>query len=78
MNELVKTERLRSIINSDRKENPYKIEKVLKAEIINLLKNYFEINSDDFTFSLIINKNGDYDVQINFLSKRCITANVFA
>lgn len=78
MNDVAKSERLKNIISSDRKENPYKIEKVLKAEIINVLRNYFDINVDDFSISLLMDKNGNFDVQINFLSRKCIIANVFA
>lgn len=78
MNDVAKSERLKNIISSDRKENPYKIEKVLKAEIINVLRNYFDINVDDFSISLLMDKNGNFDVQINFLSRKCIIANLFA
>lgn len=78
MNELIKMDRLKNIISSDRQENPLKIEKLLKAEILNLLKNYFDISQDDLSLSILINKDGRYDIQINFVSNKCIIANVFA
>ncbi len=78
MNELIKMDRLKNIISSDRQENPLKIEKLLKAEMLNLLRNYFDISQDDLSLSILINKDGKYDIQINFLSNKCIIANVFA
>lgn len=78
MNELIKMDRLKNIISSDRQENPLKIEKLLKAEMLNLLKNYFDISQDDLSLSILINKDGRYDIQINFVSNKCIIANVFA
>lgn len=70
--------RLKNIIISDKKENPSKIEKVLKSEIINVLKNYFEITSEDVNLNILINKDGLYDVQINFVSRAMKIVNVFA
>ncbi len=70
--------RLKNIIISDKKENPSKIEKVLKSEIINVLKNYFEISSEDVNLNILINKDGLYDIQINFVSRAIKIANVFA
>lgn len=70
--------RLKNIIISDKKENPSKIEKVLKSEIINVLKNYFEITSEDVNLNILINKDGLYDIQINFVSRSIKIANVFA
>lgn len=70
--------RLKNIIISDKKENPSKIEKVLKSEIINVLKNYFEITSEDVNLNILINKDGLYDIQINFVSRAMKIVNVFA
>ena len=70
--------RLKNIIISDKKENPSKIEKVLKSEIINVLKNYFEITSEDVNLNILINKDGLYDIQINFISRAMKIVNVFA
>lgn len=78
MKNLIKVERLRNIITLDKQENPMKMEKVIKSEMLNLLNNYFEISREDISISMLINKEGFYDVQINFISKRCITVNVFA
>ncbi len=60
--------RLKNIIVADKKENPDKIERLLKSEIINVLKNYFEITSEDVSLSILINDDGKYDLQINAIS----------
>lgn len=79
MNDLLSGDnRLRNLIVSDRRENPIKIEKFLKAEIIKVLQNFFDVSSDDISLSIIISKEGIYDIQINALSKNFLNANVFA
>lgn len=70
--------RLKNIIVADKKENPMKIEKILKSEIINVIKNYFEISAEDVDLNILINKDGMYDIQINFVSRAIKIANVFA
>ena len=70
--------RLKNLIASDRKENPVKIEKLLKSELVNVMRNYFEISMDDVDLSILINKDGWYDIQINVLSQTLSIANTFA
>lgn len=78
MNELDASSRLKNLISIDRAENPYKIEKLLKSEIVNVLRNYFEINIEDVNLSIIITKEGNYDIQFNILSKHFLKTNIFA
>ncbi len=69
MREIVGLEnRLKNMIALDKKEEPEKIIKVLKAEVVNLLKNYFEITSEDVETSILVNSDGKYDLQINAVS----------
>lgn len=70
--------RLKNLIASDRKENPVKIEKILKSELVNVMRNYFEISMDDVNLSILINKDGWYDIQLNVLSQTLCIANTFA
>ena len=70
--------RLKNLIVSDRKENPVKIEKLLKSELVNVMRNYFEISMDDVDLSILINKDGWYDIQLNVLSQTLSIANTFA
>ena len=39
-------ERLKNVLCGDKKQNPEKMKKIVKAEVFQLLKNYFEIDGD--------------------------------
>ncbi|MCI5497634.1 MAG: cell division topological specificity factor MinE [Firmicutes bacterium] len=79
MREIVGLEnRLKNMIALDKKEEPEKIIKVLKAEVVNLLKNYFEITSEDVETSILVNSDGKYDLQINAVSNTIKIANTFS
>lgn len=78
MRDLVNLEnRLKNIIVADKKENPEKIERLLKSEIMNVLKNYFDITSEDVSLSILINDDGKYDLQINAISSFLKIAHTF-
>ena len=78
MNSLIKCEnRLKNIIVSDKRENPCRIEKILKSELINIVKNYFEICSDEVDLSILIRDDGRYSIQLNVLSRSIKFANSF-
>lgn len=77
MNNLVVGEnRLKNIICADKSEKPVRIEKILKAEIINVVKNYFVVDSDEVNLDIMI-VNNQYDIQINLKSPKYIFANTF-
>ena len=67
----------KNIIVADKKENPEKIERLLKSEIMNVLKNYFDITSEDVSLSILINDDGKYDLQINAISSFLKIAHTF-
>ena len=69
--------RLKNIIVADKKENPEKIERLLKSEIMNVLKNYFDITSEDVSLSILINDDGKDDLQINAISSFLKIAHTF-
>ena len=69
--------RLKNIIVAKKKENPEKIERLLKSEIMNVLKNYFDITSEDVSLSILINDDGKYDLQINAISSFLKIAHTF-
>lgn len=56
------------MIITDKSETPQKINKIIKAEILYLLKNYFEITADDLDLNIDVNENGKYSIQINAVS----------
>lgn len=78
MNDLIKCEnRLKNIIVADKRENPCRIEKILKAELMNVIKNYFVVTYDDLDLSILICDDGRYSVQMNVISRSIKFANSF-
>ena len=70
-------DRLKNIIVSDRVEKPMRIERILKSEILCVMRNYFEITGDDIDLSILIREDGRYDIQINILSRKIKMVNSF-
>ncbi len=60
MNEL--EDRLTKALILDKHFNPEKIRNVIKSDIINLLKNYGEIDYSKLDFDIIILDDGSYEV----------------
>ena len=78
MNNIVVCEnRLKNIIVADKQENPIKIKKVVRAEIIQVLRNYFDISMDDVDFDIVITDDGFYNITIDVVSRNMKFANSF-
>lgn len=75
--ELTCVTRLKNVIVSDKKENPMRIERVLKAELAHVIKNYFDVSNDDIDLSILIREDGRYDLQLNVISRAIRIANSF-
>ena len=54
--------RLRGMLTNDKKENPIKMESIIKSEILYVLKNYMDIKSDNSEFSILVNNDGEYEI----------------
>ena len=64
-NELVVcNERLRNVLKIDKRDNPNKIINVLKSDILYILKNYMEINSDNLEVNINVTSVGTYNITI--------------
>ncbi|MBE5757539.1 MAG: hypothetical protein E7345_01230 [Clostridiales bacterium] len=70
-------ERLKNVLISDKKENPEKIKKIIKAEILYLMRNYFTIDSEDLNVDIIVSDSNKYKVDINFTSNTILSAKTF-
>ena len=70
-------ERLRNMLVIDKKENPQRIERLLKAEVIHILKNYFDINNEDMELNLEVNESGQYVLSIMSVSNNIKIAKCF-
>ena len=65
MREIVTCEnRLKNMLIADKKENPAKIERLLKSELFYLLRNFFEINSEDLSVDIAVNSIGRFEFVI--------------
>ena len=63
-------ERLRSVLVSDKEENPNKILSVLKSDVLNVLKQYMEISGEDLSVDVTINQFGQFVFSANATSRR--------
>ena len=78
MGKLVRCEdRLKNMMIIDKKENPARIERVLKSEILNVLKNYFEITGEDVDVVLSVGENGRYVFSVTGESRSIKIARLF-
>lgn len=69
--------RLKTMLAGDKQENPQRIERVLKSEILYVLKNYFEICSEDLNVEILVNEQGRYELNIHGLSRAIKIAHTF-
>ena len=64
MNVISCENRLKSMIVLDKQEAPQKINRFLKAELLYLLKNYFDITAEDLVLDIAISDTGKYLLNI--------------
>lgn len=76
--ELVSCEqRLKMMIASDKQGTSQKINKLLKSELLYVLKNYFDITSDDISLNIGIDEFGKYDINLCAKARSLKIAHVF-
>ena len=57
--------RLNDIIASDNSDNVSGLEKLVKSEIVNVLKNYFIVSNDDIEIDIKSEIGGKYKISVN-------------
>ena len=57
--------RLKNIMIKDKTDSPQKVDRILKAEILYVLRNYFELKEYDLDMDISINSDGYYHVKID-------------
>ena len=78
MREIITCEdRLKSMIVLDKQETPQKINKVIKAEILYILRNYFDICAEDLSLEISVNEYGKYNLNIQGECRNMRIAHVF-
>ena len=61
MKELVRCEnRLKNIMLMDKQEVPQRIVRVVKAELLYVLRNYFDVSSENMSVDISLNATGQY------------------
>lgn len=75
--DVVCTQRLNNIMQVDKGQLPAKLNKVLKSEVARVIKNYMDINDEDFDVNIDLNNSGYFELNIHVLAKRIIMANSF-
>ncbi len=60
MENAVAINRINNLIKADKKDNPLKLVKLLKSEIVFVLQNYMDIKFDDVKLDIGIDNNGKY------------------
>ncbi len=61
----------------DKKENPQRIERVIKAEIFHILKNFFDMRNEDLDLSLEVDSLGRYVLNMTCVSNTIKIAKCF-
>ena len=69
--------RLRSMIVKDKEEAPKNLNKVLKSEILFVLKNYFDVTAEDVSLDVSVSETGRYVVNISAESRSLRVAHIF-
>ncbi len=70
MNNLLATTRINNLIKADKKDNPEKLIKLIKSEVVYVLKNYMEINADDVKMDIGIDNMGKYVINFSCEANR--------
>ena len=56
--------RLKNFAIQDKTENLYKLKKLIKSEILYVLKNYFDVSADTIDVELSVNGDNQYDISV--------------
>ena len=72
---IVGEERLKNVLSLDKNNNPDKIKGIVCSEIINILKDYMDINKGSVEFDIAINDKGGYTLKLLVDTKHLHIAN---
>lgn len=76
MNNLVLADtRIKQMLINDKKQNPNKLNALIKSEIYYILKNYMDIKIDDMKFDIGIDNNGKYLLSLSVEVPRIYVSN---
>ncbi|MCK9575176.1 MAG: cell division topological specificity factor MinE [Clostridia bacterium] len=62
--------RLKNVLLSDKFTNPERLNEVIKSDILYVLKNYMDIDTDDIKLNFTLNDDGNYQLRLSASCKR--------
>ena len=62
----------------DKQETPQKINRLIKAEMLFLLRNYFDICAEDLSLDIVVNEYGRYILDIKGEARNIKIAHIFS
>ncbi len=77
MNIPTSQDRLKNMIVIDKKENPQRIERLIKSELLYVLKNYFDVTYENLDVDIFVDNNGTYNLSLNLKSNTIKIARCF-
>lgn len=70
-------ERLKEMIVLDKQDSPQKMNRLIKSEMVFLLKNYFDVTAEDVSVDLDINEQGRYTIVVSALARNIRNVHLF-
>lgn len=77
MRSLTCEERLKEMIVIDKQDSPQKMNKLIKSEIIFLLKNYFDLTADDVALNIDVDEYGRYIISMSASARNIRNVHLF-
>lgn len=70
-------DRLKEMIIIDKKESPQRIERLIKSELLYVLKNYFDVTYEGLDVDLFVDESGLYNLSVELKSRTIKVAKCF-
>lgn len=70
--------RLQNIARQDKSELSSKINKLIKSEVLYLLRNYFDVSGDGIDVDIVVDEYGKYNININAKANTFKVVRLFA
>ena len=70
--------RLQNMARQDKSELSSKINKLIKSEVLYLLRNYFDVSGDGVDVDIVVDEYGKYNININAKANTFKVVRLFA
>lgn len=69
--------RIKNMLVIDKQINPDNVSRLIKSEVLYVLKNYIDVCAEDVDVDIFFNENGFYEFNINGVFKNIKTVKLF-